>query len=51
MTGINSAAGGAANGNQTTALGPVLKRWIGVRAFAWFDNGRHLCRNEEFNAV
>lgn len=51
MTRINSAVGDAANGNQTTALGSVLKRWIGVRVFAWFDNGRRLCRNDEFNAV
>ena len=27
---------------------PIRKRWIVERTFAWMDNNRRLCRNDEF---
>ena len=33
--------------NAESDFTPVSKRWIVERTFAWFDNDRRLCRNDE----
>ncbi len=35
------------SGDKVNGFKPIGKRWMVERTFAWFDNYRRLCRNDE----